>query len=95
MGLSMSYYQIIRRGKPIAFVTSIAMAHRIVRCRRVGYYAIEKIEIGDGAPSASAIKRHRKPLGAKRSVKSAASLGRSKASAAAEKLPSPKSSKPR
>ena len=48
MGLSMSYYQIIRRGKPVAFVTSIAMAHRIVRCRRVGYYAIEKIEIEDG-----------------------------------------------
>jgi hypothetical protein len=91
----MIYYQIIRRGKPVAFVTTIGMARRIVRCRRAGYYAIEKIEIEDGGPSASATERDPKPAGANRSLKSAARPVRSKASAVGGKAPSAKSLKSR
>ena len=89
----MSYYQVTLRGRPVAIVTTIDLARTIVRCRRHGYYAIEKLENGDDVPSGT--KRPQKTSAPKRPVKTTSKLGKSRTGKTARKQPSPKRSKSR
>ena len=89
----MSYYQVSVRGRPIAIVKTIDLAQTIVRCRRRGYYAIEKVENGEDVPSHT--KRQQKSSASKRPVKTASKPGKARTGKTARKQPSPKRSKSR
>ena len=54
----MSYYQVSHRGRPVAIVKTIDLARTIVRCRRAGYYAIEKVENGEDLPSSTKLNQN-------------------------------------
>src|SRR4029077_2628353 len=89
----MSYYQVSLRGRPVAIVKTIDLAQTIARCRRRGYYAIEKLENGEDVPSAT--KRQQKTSAPKRPVKTTSKLGKSRTGKTARKQPSPKPSNSR
>jgi hypothetical protein len=87
----MNYYQISLRGHPVAIVKTIELAQTIVRCRRRGYYAIEKLESGEDI--ASSTRSHQKTSAPKRPGKTASKFARSGASKSAAKAHSRKPSK--
>jgi hypothetical protein len=72
----MTYYQVSLRGHPVALVKTIDLARTIVRCRRRGYYAVEKVESVDDIPLR--IKQHQKTSAPKRPAKTTSKLGKSK-----------------
>ena len=89
----MSYYQVSLRGRPVAIVKTIDLARTIVRCRRHGYYAIEKVESGEDIPSST--KLHQNTSVPKREGKRTSNSVRSRTSKSAAKAPPRKLSKSR
>jgi hypothetical protein len=89
----MGYYQVSLRGRPVAFVKTIDMVQKIVRCRRHGYYSVEKLECG--ADFSSGAKGNPKNAAANGRLKSTSDLGKRSAYKAAGKVSRPKSKKPR
>jgi hypothetical protein len=87
----MSYiYEVSHHGRPVAIVKTIDLAQAIVRCRRPGYYAIEKVDSGEDVPFRT--KRHQKMSALMRPVKSRSKLGRSRTRTTARRPLSPKPS---
>jgi hypothetical protein len=89
----MSYYQVSLRGRPVAIVKTIDLAQTIARCRRRGYYAIDKLESGEDFPART--KRHQKTSAPKRPGKTTSKRGTSRTKKTARKPLSPKPSKSR
>jgi hypothetical protein len=89
----MSYYQVSHRGHPVAIVKTIDLAQTIVRCRRRGYYAIEKVANGEDIPSRAKLRQ--KTPARKRKIKTPSKLGRSRTSKSAAKAPTRKLGKSR
>jgi hypothetical protein len=89
----MSYYQVSLRGRPVAIVKTFDLAQTIVRCRRRGYYAIDKLESGEDVPSRTV--RLQKTSAPKRPGKTTSKRGRSRTKKTAGKPLSPKPSKSR
>ena len=89
----MSYYEVSHRGHLVAIVKTIELAQKIVRCRRRGYYAIQKVESDAG--SRSRIKQLHTPSAPKRQVKRTPKPASSRATKTARKSPSPNPGKSR
>jgi hypothetical protein len=89
----MTYYQISVRGNPVAIVKTIDLAQTIVRCRRRGYYAIEKVESGKDIPSST--KLHQNTSAPKRPGNATSKFTRSRTSKTAANAASRKPSKAR
>jgi hypothetical protein len=95
----MSYYQISHRGYPVAIVKTIDLARTITKCRRRGYYAIEKVENGEEIPSSTKLQQNTsapKHLGKTTHVgKTTSRFARSRTTKVAAKAPARKPSKSR